>query len=641
MSVLRVFLIFTLLFSQLLAIGNQTLEVNSSNMQLLGSEISYFLEEEGLLTVEQALNKFNQGEFERCEGQIFSGPPTTTVKWFAVKVRSNLVEDLWVNVNSSRIRNIQFFKFAKNGSLIDSKNCGSFVRKDNNFNDYFTFWFPLIEKEDSDEYVFVFRIENLGNSEFPFMIGSKDELTKAKNNYDLISIMFLGGMLFIFLYNLIIYIFIREVVYLYYISYVFFITLSITFLNNYPIVKYILGEDITYHYGTLWTTPVLLSILAITFQFLNLKNTINWLYWFFIGLMIFLVIVAISNIFINQVYLTSLSQALTLFVMFLCVCVATCVSIKGNKEAVVFALGLIVLLVGVLIQLLTIKGFIHYNVMSRNAFQVAAFVEVVLFSIALVNKINSLKHKQIELNKSLTVSNEALISTNASLDSFTYHVSHDLKTVLNNTNSLSRMMLKYSRKDNPEKIENIAKRLISVSENGVDTVQTFLSLGMINNVLENEPVLSINIHEMANKVLTTYGLADKIDFTISDKGKGVIEIHEKVLESILLNFITNSIKYSKGKPKAYLKLKYIKSDVLLIYSDNGIGIDMEKNGDKLFKPFVRIANQLNKEGSGVGLYLVQKSIHFYNGSIKLESKLGDGVLITVRMPISLGAKTSQ
>ena len=62
---------------------------------------------------------------------------------------------------------------------------------------------------------------------------------------------------------------------------------------------------------------------------------------------------------------------------------------------------------------------------------------------------------------------------------------------------------------------------------------------------------------------------------------------------------------------------------MLEVSDNGLGIDLERNGHKLFKMFTRLhANHV--EGTGLGLYLIKRIIERHGGSIKAESKPGIG-----------------
>ena len=81
---------------------------------------------------------------------------------------------------------------------------------------------------------------------------------------------------------------------------------------------------------------------------------------------------------------------------------------------------------------------------------------------------------QSRLNRKLVHTNTVIKETNELLDTFNYHVSHDLKTILSNQLALARMVQKYIDKKDWDKLEEIADKLIGVGENGLATVAHFL-----------------------------------------------------------------------------------------------------------------------------------------------------------------------
>ncbi|HZJ20457.1 MAG TPA: ATP-binding protein [Pricia sp.] len=96
------------------------------------------------------------------------------------------------------------------------------------------------------------------------------------------------------------------------------------------------------------------------------------------------------------------------------------------------------------------------------------------------------------------------------------------------------------------------------------------------------------------------------------------------LDSIFLNLFTNSIKYSSPERTPVIKIvsAQIKDKTVLTFSDNGLGIDLKRHGDKLFgmyKTFHR-----NKDAKGIGLFITKNQIEAMNGCIEVESTVDVG-----------------
>ncbi len=101
--------------------------------------------------------------------------------------------------------------------------------------------------------------------------------------------------------------------------------------------------------------------------------------------------------------------------------------------------------------------------------------------------------------------------------------------------------------------------------------------------------------------------------------------------SILHNLITNAIKYRKPNTDCIIKLKtYTKDEfVFLSVEDNGLGIDLNKNNNKIFKPYKRFHSHV--EGRGLGLYLVQTQAQMLGGDVSIESELNIGTKFIVNL----------
>ena len=110
------------------------------------------------------------------------------------------------------------------------------------------------------------------------------------------------------------------------------------------------------------------------------------------------------------------------------------------------------------------------------------------------------------------------------------------------------------------------------------------------------------------------------DFSESD----IIQANPAYLDSILLNLITNSIKYSKPNqvPIINVRLVQLENATQLIIQDNGMGIDLVKNGNKVFGMYKTFHG--NKDAKGMGLFIVKNQIESMHGKIEVESTVDVG-----------------
>jgi signal transduction histidine kinase len=103
--------------------------------------------------------------------------------------------------------------------------------------------------------------------------------------------------------------------------------------------------------------------------------------------------------------------------------------------------------------------------------------------------------------------------------------------------------------------------------------------------------------------------------------------------NILYNLVSNAIKFRSPDRKPVITIRTFKTKLLAGFSveDNGIGLDLEQFGQKLFTLYQRF--HLEFEGKGLGLYLVRTQVYSLNGSIDVASKPGEGTVFTVSFPL--------
>ncbi len=104
------------------------------------------------------------------------------------------------------------------------------------------------------------------------------------------------------------------------------------------------------------------------------------------------------------------------------------------------------------------------------------------------------------------------------------------------------------------------------------------------------------------------------------------------LESIVHNFLSNALKYRSVDRKLEITIETFEKEgkAVLRFSDNGLGIDLEKHGHKLFGLYKTF--HTGKDSKGLGLYLVKKQVEAFKGEIKVDSRVDEGTSFTVVLP---------
>lgn len=216
-----------------------------------------------------------------------------------------------------------------------------------------------------------------------------------------------------------------------------------------------------------------------------------------------------------------------------------------------------------------------------------------------------------------------------SLEQFKYIISHDLKAPVRNMVALLGF---YNKKD-PTNKNN--KKIISNIEKSAKKLQKILNeliklsdLGKSRGEIAEE----IKFMDAYRSVIQSIGDAvksSKAKITVDFSAVPTINYVTVYLNSILLNLITNSIKYRSPKRKPIINIRTYKKGkyTCLEISDNGIGMDLERNGDRVFGLFQRF--NTSTEGKGLGLYIIKTIIEANGGMITVESQPGKGSVFTV------------
>ncbi len=242
-----------------------------------------------------------------------------------------------------------------------------------------------------------------------------------------------------------------------------------------------------------------------------------------------------------------------------------------------------------------------------------------LYKLSGFTDISRRKKVEYSLNRSM----QLVSDQNTRLLNFSYIVSHNLRSHAGNIKSIVRF-LGLSKTEEEKKL--LMDNLRVISENFETTMLHLNEIVQINSNV-NIYLEDLNLFEYAIKALEISeeliaNKSAKIINRIPDNF--VIKYNPAYLESILFNFLSNALKYSSPEriPEIHLDAFWEQDRPVLVCKDNGLGIDLEKNGDKLFGMYKTFHG--NKDAKGIGLFMTKNQVEAMHGKIEVDSQIGKG-----------------
>ncbi|WP_283572269.1 sensor histidine kinase [Streptococcus agalactiae] len=212
---------------------------------------------------------------------------------------------------------------------------------------------------------------------------------------------------------------------------------------------------------------------------------------------------------------------------------------------------------------------------------------------------------------------------------FTANVSHELKTPLHVISGYSELLANQMVPN--EEAPQFAAKIHKESERLVKLVEDIINLSH-HDEQEKLPQETVNLYDLTQKVLEgLQAKADKKHIQINFNGEeAILRGNPVLLNSLVYNLCDNAITYNHEKGQVNVTLKNSSDTITLEVSDTGLGI-AEKDKKRIFERFYRVDKSRSKivGGTGLGLSIVKSALDFHNGSIKVDSHLGQGTTMTV------------
>jgi PAS domain S-box-containing protein len=252
---------------------------------------------------------------------------------------------------------------------------------------------------------------------------------------------------------------------------------------------------------------------------------------------------------------------------------------------------------------------------------------VVTSAIRDITERKKVEHQISKLNKELEHRAMELETANKELEAFSYSVSHDLRSPLNNIDSFSQILMEDYANRLDAGGRDYVERLRASCQHMEDIIDALL---LLSNTTRSEltidnfdltalaQAVAVDLKQKAPDRLVDWAIADGL----------TAEGDPQLLRVVLENLFGNAWKFTANRPRARIEFGALpQANGVRTYfvRDDGAGFDMTR-AKKLFAPFNRLHDQNEFKGTGIGLATVQRVIHRHRGKIWAEGRVNQGAI---------------
>ena len=223
-----------------------------------------------------------------------------------------------------------------------------------------------------------------------------------------------------------------------------------------------------------------------------------------------------------------------------------------------------------------------------------------------------------------------LIQRNNDLEQFTYIVSHNLRSPVANIMGISDAL--QSDGLEPHDKEYLMNGLVASIKNLDSIINDLNVITQMKQALNEKKEVAHFARIVEDVSLSLKNMTENKFVHIHcnfDEVEGMMTV-KSYLHSIFYNLISNSIKYRQPGIPLLIKIcsRKLKRGLELVFSDNGIGIDLQRKGNQVFGLYKRF-HPNNAEGKGMGLFMVKNHVESIGGKITIESEVNKGTEFSI------------
>ena len=184
-----------------------------------------------------------------------------------------------------------------------------------------------------------------------------------------------------------------------------------------------------------------------------------------------------------------------------------------------------------------------------------------------------------------------------------------------------------------EDVNHFATRIYEESQRMISMIENVLYLSRLDEMGSREDFISFDITQTASEVIT--GLrpnTEAMGITVSLANTPcIVKGNKDLIHAMFRQLLSNAIRYNRTNGKVTIAVSKRDRFAYITISDTGIGIPKEEHV-KVFERFYRVKDRDVKDGAGLGLAIVKQIVRYHNGSVDLESGMGEGTRVFIRLP---------
>lgn len=252
-------------------------------------------------------------------------------------------------------------------------------------------------------------------------------------------------------------------------------------------------------------------------------------------------------------------------------------------------------------------------------------------TLILSEALQRLEQSQSELSEALDKERQL----NEIKSRFVSMASHEFRTPLSTVLSSASLLGKYTSSEEQDKRTRHIEKIKGSVKHLNDILEDFLSLGKLDEGKVETHVSTFDLKELIEETIEDMkGLLKKgQQFIVQYTGEVSASSDKKLLRNILINLVTNAIKFSDEGKEIIVRCDTDNKVAKIFIQDQGIGIS-STDKEHLFSSFFRGANAINIQGTGLGLHIVKRYLDLINGTIDLDSELGKGTTFIITIPVN-------
>ncbi len=643
----------------------------------LGLHLDILHDKNASMSIEDVA-RAQSGDWKTSSGVTPSFGFTTSAYWvrFTVANRQQYPIDWLIEIAYPMLDSITLF--VPESGVFTSKTVGDHIPFHQREIEYRNCILSLKEAAASER-TYYLRFRTTSSLNIPLYMWSPAALTQSISREQLVVGLYYGAMLVMLIYNLFLFIGIRDINYLYYICFIAG-QIMYQFTLNGLAFQYVWQDAIWWANNCLPCFMSFATFWAVFFarSFLGSKENAPQFEKLYRVALPLLVLSCVGSLVMPYSLGIKIATFLAMVVSPFLIINAIIEWKNGYEPAQYFAISWIAFIGGVILYTLKTFGWIPSNALTNLTIQIGSLLQVLLLSLALVGKFNVMRRenyksqqqlvkaqmktleverarqdaeiyrlRNVELaeayndvehkNEEMSRLNDSLRDLNNEKNEFLGIVAHDLKNPLSNISMLGKVLSEESETLKADEVKEFAEDIRTASGRMFELITNLLDVNAIENKAVRITPIPFDLTEVAQHVANDYrGRAEakqlKMLLEMPPENTMVFADKSSTLQ-IADNLVSNAIKYSPYGKNITIRLSKHDNYVCFEVEDEGQGLTPEDK-QKLFGKFARLSARPTggEHSTGLGLSIAKKLAEAMNGDISCESVFGKGSTFLLSLP---------